>query len=86
MKIASSLLERDFLLCFATPRRRRGGMSERSDEIPESDGLVAQRKILAQRKIPVVLHLIVVICAWKSKIATPPHVHISPNFVHLVRV
>ena len=25
-KIASSLLERDFLLCFATPRRRRGGM------------------------------------------------------------
>ena len=34
-KIASSLLERDFFLCFATPRRRRGGMSERSDEIPE---------------------------------------------------
>ena len=23
-----------FYLCFATPRRRRGGMSERSDEIP----------------------------------------------------
>ena len=38
VKIASSLLERDFLLCFATPRRRRGGMCERSEQIPESEG------------------------------------------------
>ena len=30
-----------FYLCFATPRRRRGGMSERSDEIPESEGFIA---------------------------------------------
>ena len=30
-----------FYLCFATPRRRRGGMSERSDEIPESEGFTA---------------------------------------------
>ena len=38
VKIASSLLERDFLLCFATPRLRRGGMCERSEQIPESEG------------------------------------------------
>ena len=35
-KMASSLLERHFFCSFASPRRRRGGMSERSDEIPES--------------------------------------------------
>ena len=27
-----------FLLCFATPRRRRGGMCERSEQILESEG------------------------------------------------
>ena len=47
MKIASSLLERDFLLCFATPRRRRGGMSERSDEIPEREGFISVALALA---------------------------------------
>jgi len=34
--MASSLLERHFFRSFAPPRRRRGGMSERSDEIQES--------------------------------------------------
>ena len=50
--MASNSFERHFSFLFATPRRRRGGMSERSDEIPESEGF------MAQRKIPVVLHFL----------------------------
>ena len=40
-KSRQACLNAIFLLCFATPRRRRGGMSERSDEIPESEGFIA---------------------------------------------
>ena len=32
-----------FCLCFATPRRRRGGMCERSEQIPESEGLIQRQ-------------------------------------------
>ena len=34
-KSRQACLNAIFLLWFAMPRRRRGGMSERSDEIPE---------------------------------------------------
>ena len=37
--MASNSFERHFSFLFATPRRRRGGMCERSEQIPESEGL-----------------------------------------------
>ena len=40
-------LNADLFSCFATPRRRRGGMSERlrRDEIPEREGLLQRREL-----------------------------------------
>ena len=35
-KSRQACLNAIFLLCFASPRRRRGGMCERSEQIPES--------------------------------------------------
>ena len=36
-KSRQACLNAIFLLCFASPRRRRGGMCERSEQIPESE-------------------------------------------------
>ena len=46
-KSRQACLNAIFLLCFATPRRRRGGMSERSDEIPEREGFISVALALA---------------------------------------
>ena len=48
-KSRQACLSAIFLLCFATPRRRRGGMSERSDEIPESEGMSLALAFLVAR-------------------------------------
>ncbi len=38
--MAQSYLSAIFISFLASPRRRRGGMSERSDEIPEREGIL----------------------------------------------